>query len=414
MLRKLYKCRYPMLMAFATAPAVLITGALRADDPPQLWLLFVLLYALLGCLCMFLPGKLRLIAGLAGCALIASAGWHFLPWREDWVLWVIPLFHIILLLFTLPMGGWERGQELNPAWPICGIGIHLIVQFLIHIQQSGRRSAVFDALKTPALLCFLVFLIFCLMMLNRVSLMGAMPDSAAVPLSIRRRNRWLVWLMLGAALLLSLIPAFARWLNALWITVRDALVALIRWLTSLGWQRGGEVASGGAMPPDMMGMEAGEASLLARIMEKVMIVVAIALAVLIAAWALRFLWKKLKILFNWLMQRLRSYAQSASEDYVDELEDTRTQGEERFSFARELFRKRLTERDLKDLPPREQIRKRYGILRRRHPEWADSQTVRDTLNETPASLYERARYSSHEISAADADAFKPTGKEQRR
>lgn len=155
----------------------------------------------------------------------------------------------------------------------------------------------------------------------------------------------------------------------------------------------------------MLAMEPAQPSLFAVIMEKVMIAVAFVLALLIALWLVRFLGRQLKKLALWLMTRLRSYAQSAGEDYVDELEDTREQGEERFAFAREWFRKRLSERDLKGLPPREQIRKRYGILRRRHPEWTDSQTARDTLSETPAILYERARYSSHEITEADAETF---------
>lgn len=400
---KMFKCRFPILMASVIAPVVLLTGAFQADNSPWLWMLFVALYAVFGCVCMFIPGKWRLPAGLIGCAAQIAAGWYYLPWREAWPLWMIPVGCSVLLLFTLPMGAWERGHELNPAWPITGLLIHLIAQMLMNLQMARRE--VFDALYLPVFLSFLIYLVFSLMMQNRISLLGAMPDAAGVPLSIRRRNKILVWITLSLTLLLSLIPAFAKALQWLWVKVKEIVIAFVRWLMSLTKSDmpvggGGETGDAG-MPL----MEAGEPSLFAMIMEKIMLVVAGTLAILLTVWVLRFLWKKLKKLAVWLMQRLRSYAQSASEDYVDELEDTRSQGEERFAFARDWFKKHLSERDLKGLPPREQIRKRYGILRRRHPEWTDSQTARDTLNEAPAELYERARYSSHEITEADAETF---------
>ena len=48
---------------------------------------------------------------------------------------------------------------------------------------------------------------------------------------------------------------------------------------------------------------------------------------------------------------------------------------------------------------------RYSILRGKHPEWEKSHTARETLNEPSAQLYEKARYSSHEITPQDSEAF---------
>lgn len=406
---KLYSCRHPLLMASVIAPFVLLFGAFQADVHPWLWMLFIGLYAFFGCLCMLISGKWRISVGCIGCAALFASGYCFMPWREGWTLWFIPASLSALLLFTLPMGGWGLGRELNPAWAISGFGVHLVGQLLMHLQQARRE--VFNALHLPMLISFLAFLALCLLMQNRSSLQSALPDPASVPLSIRRRNRMLVWLLLAFTLLLSLIPVFTQVLRDAWQTIKRLILAFVRWLMSLGWSGSSGGTGGGGGDMELMGMESAQPSLFAEILEKI-ISVAVAIGVLVlAVLALRILWKQLKKLGRKLVERLRSYVQSASEDYVDELEDTREQGEEAFAFARSLFRKRLTERDLRGLPPREQIRKRYGMLRRKHPEWADSQTVRDTLNAAPAQLYERARYSDHEITAADAEAFRKSKKE---
>jgi len=69
------------------------------------------------------------------------------------------------------------------------------------------------------------------------------------------------------------------------------------------------------------------------------------------------------------------------------------------------MRRRNARRNLKELSPREQIRTRYGLLRGKHPEWASSDTARETLSEASAKIYEKARYSSHEITSEDSEAF---------
>ena len=90
---------------------------------------------------------------------------------------------------------------------------------------------------------------------------------------------------------------------------------------------------------------------------------------------------------------------------MDEVTDTREQGGERESLAHRIMRRRSARRNLKDLPPREQVRTLYGLLRGKHPEWADSGTARETLTAEEANIYERARYSSHSITQEDSDAF---------
>ena len=155
----------------------------------------------------------------------------------------------------------------------------------------------------------------------------------------------------------------------------------------------------------LSGLPTEEASLFARILEQIFVVISVVLLVVAALLALRFLWRKLKQLLRYLYGQLRHYASTASEDYVDEVEDTREQGEKHYSLAQRIMRRRNAQKNLKTLPPREQIRMRYSILRGKHPEWEQSSTARENLSESSAQLYEKARYSSHEITLQDSESF---------
>ena len=44
-------------------------------------------------------------------------------------------------------------------------------------------------------------------------------------------------------------------------------------------------------------------------------------------------------------------------------------------------------------------------MKKRHPKWLSSDTVREQLPEEAAQIYERTRYGGKEASAADAKAF---------
>ena len=105
-----------------------------------------------------------------------------------------------------------------------------------------------------------------------------------------------------------------------------------------------------------------------------------------------------------LIASLSKYASNVSEDYIDEVTDTREDGT-----PEKLQKKPLAERipffEPKNLPPSERIRFRYRRLLRSHPEWAPGSTARENLPREMAALYERARYSTHSVSEGDASAF---------
>lgn len=397
---RLFRCQLPLMMACGLLPIPVLLYCFWGSGSLMPWLAVPAAYLALACACMLLPGRRRLLYAISGMAVLFAGGFWALG-NETLVLrMAVALLYTLLLLITLPMAGWERGREPPMAIPAACICAHLLAQLFLFFKPPANA-----AVSALLIVSFILFLLLFMLSLNRQSLASAMPDSHTVPLSIRRRSRLLTWLMLGFVLLISLIPAFAKMLRQAFEWIRQAVVLIAKWLMSLFASREASGTGGMGAQELLGGLEGEETSLLAQILEKIAMALAAAVIVLAMLWAIRFVYRKLKKLAAYLYGRLRQYASSVSEDYVDELEDTRLQGEERFGSARRILFRRHIRRSLKDLSPREQIRARYGMLRGRHPEWNASQTARETLEESSARLYEKARYSRHEITRQESDAF---------
>ena len=400
MQNRLFRCQLPLMMACGLLPIPVLLYCFWGCGSLMPWLAVPAAYLVLACACMLLPGRRRLLYAILGIAVLFAGGFWALG-NETLVLRIaVALLYTLLLLFTLPMAGWERGREPPMAIPAACICAHLLAQLFLFFNPPANA-----AVSTLLIVSFILFLLLFMLSLNRQNLASAMPDSHTVPLSIRRRSRLLTWIMLGFVLLISLIPAFAKMLRQIFEWIRQAVVLIAKWLMSLFVSREASGTGGMGAQELLGGLEGEETSLLAQILEKIAMVLAAAVIVLAMLWAIRFVCRKLKKLAAYLYGRLRQYASSVSEDYVDELEDTRLQGDERFGSARRILFRRHIRRSLKDLSPREQIRARYGMLRGRHPEWNASQTARETLEESSARLYEKARYSRHEITRQESDAF---------
>ncbi len=398
---RFFRCQLPLMMVCGLLPVPILLCCTFGSGVLLPWLIAPACYLLLACLCMLLPGKWRLAAAIPGMVLLFAATFAAMSADNDIVRVLNPLLFIVLLLFTLPIAGWERGREPPTVIPAVCICAHLFAQFFLFVKPT-------DIVSVPYLLMgsFLVFLILMMLSMNRQSMANAMPEANTVPVSIRRRNRLLTWILLGIILLISAIPALGKFVSQLMEWIKAAIFAIVKWFMALFETQQSSDGDGGNNASELMeGLGTGETSLWAQFFEKVMIVFAVILLSFIALWVIRFLWRKLKVLVRYLYGQLRHYANTAAEDYVDEVEDTREQGEENFNLAQRILRRRSAMRNLKDLPPREQIRTRYGLMRGRHPEWEKSATARETLNDPSAQIYERARYSSHEVTAQDSETF---------
>jgi hypothetical protein len=129
-------------------------------------------------------------------------------------------------------------------------------------------------------------------------------------------------------------------------------------------------------------------------------VISVVMVVMLFARIFRILRGKLQE----LIVSLGKFAASASEDYIDEVTDTREDVS-----AEQLEKKRrparMPLREPRNLEPVEKIRFRYRKLLLKHPEWDPGATARETLAEDAARLYERARYSGRPVTEAEAEGF---------
>ena len=397
---RFFRCQLPLMMVCGLLPVPILICCLFGSGILWPWMIAPAGYLLLSCLCMLLPGRWRLAAAIPGMIALFLGTYAAMAAENEVVRVLNPALFIVFQLFTLPIAGWERGREPPTVIPAVCICAHLFAQFFLFVKPT-------DIAAVPYLLMgsFLIFLLLMMLSLNRQSMANAMPEAHTVPVSIRRRNRLLTWILMGIVLLISTIPALGQIVAQVMEWLKIAILAIVKWFMALFETQSSSGESGGSTEELLAGLGTGETSTIAKILEKIMIGFAVILLAFIVLWVMRFLWRKLKQLVRYIYGQLRHYANAAGEDYVDEVEDTREQGEENFNLAQRILRRRNAQRSLKGLPPREQIRTRYGLMRGRHPEWERSATARETLNETSAKIYERARYSSHEVTAQDSETF---------
>lgn len=398
----LERLRLPLLTASGAAPVALLLAF--ADGVP--WVtLWPAAFALAGWGCLLLNGKKRLLLALAWAVGFAAGGVCCCVHMPCAAVIVPPVMYAILLLVMLPQAVKMDDRDAPAVWVFAGMTIHVLAQCAVSLSAGAGAASPFAGVQAPLTAVFILFLLLALMTMNNMSLHAAMPDAAAVPASIRQRNRLLVWLLAALTLLLALLPVFGQILAKAWTWITQTVSAVLQWFFSLKLAEYATAPGGADAGMDLSGLgEIQEPSLWMVWVERIALALTALVTVLLLVIALRFLGKKLLVLLRYLLARLQSYAASATEDYVDEWKDTRETGEVR-STKGLLRRRGPTEKELRSLPPREQIRRRYALLRSKHPEWKASATARQTLPDESAGLYERARYSSHDVDAADALRF---------
>lgn len=401
------KCQFPLLLAFGFMPIssiALIHAAPQAAVSP---FLFPMAYALLACICLVVPGRIRVPAGLLGCAALFALGWAALPIRRHPLSLLVPLAYGVLLLAGLRMAALPRNQEISFFCCPSGLLVHALAQIMINLtRRSG--STLYDAIQSALVAAFIAFLLFSMLSLNRASMENATLGRQGVPMSMRRANTVLTLCFLALVVFISALPAAARAIRGAWNGLVSAAKALAAWLAGL-FPASEEILAGAAQVPasDLSGLgEMGKPSAFALMMEKIVSVLALIAAVVIGAVALHLLLQKLAVLLRFLWKQLSRYMAASSENYYeDEITDTRDNDLERQSGLMQRLKRRFAPVDEKRLSPGERIRYRYLRLMMRHPDWHESRTARENLEADAAALYERARYSDHPITQEEADRF---------
>jgi hypothetical protein len=238
----------------------------------------------------------------------------------------------------------------------------------------------------------------------RVNLLFNAAMERTVPKHIYKFNRVLTLAFAGLTFLIGCTPAIVRFISGLWNTAIGLLARLIAWFHSLFPVPETVKDSEPTGPRDnVMPYAESEPGLLARILEIVMYLLIIAVAIFVLWMIIKYVRRFIK----WLMKWFRDYAAASSTgDYVDEISDTREDGDHRRAFTRRRRKKDpLRGINPKKLPPSERVRFYYLKLLVGHPAWKSASTARENLPDSAAHIYERARYSNAAISEPEAEAF---------
>lgn len=404
----LRKAQHPLLLGLASLPlSMLLTLSFARETFRWAWC-FPVAYVLLSWVCLLIPGKKRLVAGVASViAVVALCVW-LLPLTEKLGLLLMPLLYAVLLIITLPIGGWPYNRELQVGWHVAGVVTHLLLQMLVNGSKM-LDNGVYDPAQTPLLCSFLAYAVLVLLALNRASLNSASQSRRKVPLLMKRQNVFFTLVLLVIGVLLAAIPAIGSALDTVWDLLLRGISALLSLLMLFMPQKTSGGSGGGGGSPDSLDFgEAAPPSPFAVLMEKIIGVLALLIIVIALVLLLRVIWKKLKVGLRLLWARMMQYGAVASEDYEDEITSTRDEeGTEREGLLSRLRRMRVA--DEKGGTPTERVRLRYRRLKRRN-EWSAASTARETLPGEAAALYERARYGGETLTEADAERFQENTK----
>lgn len=391
--------RFSLMMAFGTLPIPgLLTAYYAPGFLPWVWL-WPLTYVLLDSVGTAARKKWRLLYGMGQLAAMAVLAWQMRP--ESGSAYWIPVLYSVLLLLGLALTPGSRNERIATPWYLAGILTHLAGQVLLYSARVLQNPAP-DPIAPWLTAGFFLFVLLGLLTMNQAGLSAAASGRQSVSRTMQRKNLLLTLAFFAIALGVALIPAAASAVSA---GLKGLLAAIVWLLSKLHWSGGG--SSGGQVNmPDMPGdgpMTDAPVSYLPAWVEQVLVIGALLLAAGVLLYLGYRLLGKLSVLGRYLKRLLTRYIHAVSEDYVDEITDTREDTDQ--SLRRSRSGKKLSAAAERSMTPEQRIRYRYRLLLHRHPEWDAGSTAREKLPEAAATVYERVRYGQYAPSEEDAQQF---------
>lgn len=405
----LRKWQFPLLIGAAVAPIPAVIFAFLAPKQLLLAWLFPIAYIILSLPAPLIPGKLRRIYGIILAAVILLVGLSIvMPLSRHFTMLSVPALYSILLLLTIPTASYSLAEEPPKCLLWLGMLFHAIQFILLH--YSRVKNDISPTLAAAAMfITFAVFFLMALLSRNRSALSSAAAGKPAIPPAMQKKNRLLLFLFAGFALVFSMIPTASTVMYRLLLLLLKLLLEIAMILTPVGGNTTvtmpTEETEGLEDPSDML-IPADPPPIIAKmelvldVLFRILIIAAIVAGVIVLIVLLVRLTKRL---LRWSVSAVSYYHTASAEDYVDEITDTRESGE-----ADRINQRKTRDPafvDIRKLPPREQLRLRYRRLLKKHPHWHSSSTARENLDQSASSLYERARYSDQEISPSEAEQF---------
>lgn len=405
------------LAAFALilifSPVTILLGRHFLPDERVYWYVLPVIcaaWALLGCL----PSSkfIRILFPVVGlAALIAFGITALVPAGGLRMLFLIPCAALILMIPT----AWSSftWEEWHSGLWIAGALAHLVAQFL-------ATGTVFTGISFPLGIACTLYAFLLVLMLNGLGIRSGMHGSQKAPPALRRQNRLLAIALFIPAFIISIWGPIANALNTVWYFILFLVDKIIAFLLSLYPQSSDapQEGGGGNQMEMLLGLDSAEPSDFALLMEKIMMWVGVALLLVALVFLLIFIGKLFIRIWKKIMEKLKKYASSALEDYIDEEESTLNLDEKTKALKEKLqkvFNPGPRQKPWDELTGRERVRRLYQQFLKKKPD-AQPLTAREALAQDKwlapenakkfTELYERARYSDHDVSTQEADQLK--------
>ena len=390
----LRKGQFLLLMACAVNPIPLLLYAFFAVDLLPLAWVTPVAFLLLALLAFKIPGKFRLLYGIGGCIALMGLGYLLLLTGVHWISLLAPALYAGVLMVSLPVATWTTNKEISPFWYYTGAFFHAAVFVFKFIYKAYNQTSI-DFIDPGLLVSFFIMVILVMLSLTRINLSASANGRQKPSAFMWQKNITLTVIFFILATLIAMVPALYKGLEAFFNWFGNLIKSLI---DSIEIQEViNDMGPGEASGSQVTGTQ--EPNPLAGILNTLFLICGYALLAALVLPCLPKIYKAIVRLLKKFLTGASTYINDSSGDYEDEITDLRdsvikAKGP-RFSSAEE-----------RSLPPQERIRYRYRRLKARHPDWERGSTARENLPEMAASLYEKARYSSHPITEEDADNFK--------
>lgn len=397
----LHLVQFPLIIAFGLTPMPMILFTYFTPELQEFAWLLPVSYFMLTVVSFFLPGKLRLPYGV-----VAALG-LLLPWciwttGESLILALLASgVFAFLLLWSVRIAAWNSDSELHSAWIGVSLGVQILAQIIFSLDLQSFQHPL-GPVEPWFYLSFWGTVILCALCMNRKSMNAVTTQQSAVTKAMRRKNVVLVFLLIGLAVLFSLLPSAFGFVATVvkWVWNLIASLEKLKPLETPGpVTRPTETEPEGM--PDLelnVGVHTDVLNALFQIIFAIIMLVGTPLVLII-------FWKRIKGALQRLWRSMVSLAAAGMTDYEDEITDTRDSVIADQAEVVSVKRRKLIFSD-RSMSNAEKIRYRYRQLQGKNPQWHKGTTARENLPEEPAVLYERARYSSHPVTAEDANRFK--------
>lgn len=343
----------------------------------------------------YAPKRARLWLLLALAALCGALGWALSPLADSARL-SFALIAAAVPLVTLPLLGTER---MLPA-QVALLVFHLVAGVLVYAPGMEAIASLVNALGSAQLVVLLYHI--------NLSRLRDQCEGGPCPPRLLLGNLGLT--TLASALVLALAN-----LRDIWNAIKAGARALVRWLIALfsytPERIDTEPLQAGEDPLQGLPVDRGGTSPFWELLEYVAIGAAIALAAYLAYRFVRALPAMVARLCAGVRALLSRYRDAVNADYTDETEPLKRADERELKdggFASRLRRRLRRAPDWRGLDNRQRVRETYRRLSRRAQPKA-SLTAREALSgplNAPqlAEAYDRARYSAHPVTDAEAEA----------